>query len=96
MVSIPNFRSEHGLWTTFLALAVRLLLPFPGRVTTKIHTSCLKSSMIFDKRWNRYMLLMHVCLSIADELELPLSTMLAASIAPYQVMNVRYVTFSPV
>uniref|UniRef100_A0A452ZXK4 Uncharacterized protein n=1 Tax=Aegilops tauschii subsp. strangulata TaxID=200361 RepID=A0A452ZXK4_AEGTS len=35
-----------------------------------------------------YMLLMHVRLSIAGELELPLSTMLAVSVAPYQVMNV--------
>ena len=48
MVSIPNFRSEYGLWTAFLALAVRLFLPFPGRVTTEIHTSCLKLSTIFD------------------------------------------------
>ena len=84
------------MWTAFLALAVRLFLPFPGRVTTKIHTSCLKSIVLFDETWNRYMLLTHVLLSIAGELELPLSTMLAVSIAPYQVMNVRYVTFSPV
>ncbi|VAH95484.1 unnamed protein product [Triticum turgidum subsp. durum] len=59
MVSIPNFRSEYGMWTAFLALAVRLFLPFPG------------------------------------DLELPQSTMLAVSVAPYQVMNVRYVTCSP-
>ncbi|KAM3300222.1 hypothetical protein ACQJBY_041315 [Aegilops geniculata] len=50
---ISWIKSEYGLWTAFLALVVRLFLPFPG------------------------------------ELELPLSTMLAVSVAPYQVMNVR-------
>ncbi|XP_044451836.1 cold-regulated 413 inner membrane protein 2, chloroplastic isoform X1 [Triticum aestivum] len=49
---ISWIKSEYGLWTAFLALVVRLFLPFPG------------------------------------ELELPLSTMLAVSVAPYQVMNV--------
>uniref|UniRef100_A0A452ZXL1 Uncharacterized protein n=3 Tax=Aegilops tauschii subsp. strangulata TaxID=200361 RepID=A0A452ZXL1_AEGTS len=55
---ISWIKSEYGLWTAFLALVVRLFLPFPG------------------------------------ELELPLSTMLAVSVAPYQVMNVRYVTLA--
>ncbi|XP_044421935.1 cold-regulated 413 inner membrane protein 1, chloroplastic isoform X2 [Triticum aestivum] len=86
---ISWIKSEYGLWTAFLALVVRLFLPFPGRVTRKIHTSCLKSIVLFDETWNRYMLLTHVLLSIAGELELPLSTMLAVSVAPYQVMNVR-------
>ncbi|XP_037419037.1 uncharacterized protein LOC119283704 [Triticum dicoccoides] len=56
---ISWIKSEYGMWTAFLALAVRLFLPFPG------------------------------------DLELPQSTMLAVSVAPYQVMNVRYVTCSP-
>jgi hypothetical protein len=39
------------------------------------------------------MLLMHVHLSNAGDLELPLSTMLLVSVAPYQVMDLRYETF---
>ncbi|VAH23005.1 unnamed protein product [Triticum turgidum subsp. durum] len=55
---ISWIKSEYGLWTAFLALVVRLFLPFPG------------------------------------ELELPLSTMLAVSVAPYQVMNVSVLLVS--
>ena len=93
MVPIPDVRSEYGLWTAFLGLLVRLFFSLPGRVTRKIHRSCLKSSRI-PCYWDMLLMHMHAHLSVAGELELPLSTMLLVTVAPYQLMNMRYQTFS--